>query len=159
MTSCTRVNNLHIERIKYLNNKDLFMQSITFHMLSIPFNNWNSDVKWQGSGKCHTELVKGKIGNGRYIPTCLSICHWTLMIITAKVILVSYCLMCSLGGGWTVWCDGHNLMRTVFLEQVTSVAMWCLASLLWSHTATNRSQWKLFQVLSMASRTGSTITF
>lgn len=130
--------------------------SIIFCMLSIPFNSCNGDVKWQGSGKCHTELAKGKTGNGRYIPTCLSICHWTLLIVTAKVILVCYCLMHNLEG--TVWSDGDNLMRTVFLEQVTPPAMWCLTSLLRSHTATNRSQGKLFQVLPMASRTGSTNT-
>jgi len=50
-------------------------------------------------------------------------------------------------------------MRSIVLEQVTSAAMWCLASLLRSHTATNRSQGKLFQVLPMASATGSTIMF
>jgi hypothetical protein len=42
-------------------------------------------------------------------------------------------------------------MMTVFLEQVTSAAMQCLASLLWSHTATDRSQGKLFHVLPKAS--------
>jgi hypothetical protein len=55
----------------------------------------------------------------------------------------------------TVWSDGYNLIRTVFLEQVRSAAMRCLASLLQSHTATNRSQGKL----PMTSETGSTITF
>jgi len=55
---------------------------------------------------------QGKTGKGRYIPTCLSICHWTLLIVMTKVILVGYCLMHSFEG--TVWSDGHNLMRTVF---------------------------------------------
>jgi hypothetical protein len=39
-----------------------------------------------------------KTGDGRYIPTHLSVCAWAMLIVVANIILIENCLLHSLNG-------------------------------------------------------------